>query len=441
MNEKYRLPKGATGSAHFGGGIVVLMACAIFINYVDRGNLATAAPLIKGDLRLSNTQYGILVSAFFWVYVPGQIVAAWLVQRINAYRTLALGLGLWSAATIATGFVSGFAMLLMLRVLLGIGESAGFPASSKLLAQHLSPERLGVANALVVSGVFWGPAVGTFVGGLFIAAAGWRPLFIVFGAISLLWLAPWVLRTRALASKARSDARVAEPKFRELLAKRELWGASIGHFCANYPFYLVLSWLPLYLIKSHGYSLTAMARLGGVVYALSAAICCGAAWLADRRIARGADPSRVRIAIIASSQFIGFLCMMACALGNANLAIAGLLGSSVAFGLCSFNLYAIGQTLAGPRAAAKWIGIQNAIGNVPGIVAPIVTGALIDWTGRYQAAFLVAGAVSIAGACCWLFVVRRAAPLGWIGLEPLMGAAAQPALIRVGASTRSAAGR
>jgi MFS family permease len=425
MNKNDQRPRDHARSARFSRGIVGLMALAIFINYVDRGNLATAAPLIKADLHLSNIQYGTLVSAFFWVYVPAQIVAAWFIQRFNAYRTLTVGLALWSAATLATGFASGFAMLLMLRVLLGLGESASFPASSQLLAQHLLPERQGVASALVVSGVFSGPAVGTFVGGLFIAAAGWRPLFIVFGAISLAWLVPWVMRTRALATQARSAARVPEPRFRELLAKRELWGASIGHFCANYPFYLVLSWLPLYLVRSQGYSLAAMARLGGTVYALSAAICCGTAWLVDRRIARGADPSRVRITIIASSQFIGFLCMMACALGNAHVAIAGLLATSVAFGLCSSNLYTIGQILAGPRAAGKWIGIQNAIGNVPGIVAPIVTGALIDWTGRYQAAFLVAAAAAIVGACCWLFVVRRAAPLRWIGATPLAAAPAQ----------------
>ncbi len=103
--------------------------------------------------------------------------------------------------------------------------------------------------------------------------------------------------------------------------------------------------------------------------------------------------------------------------------IAGLLASSVAFGLSASNLYAIGQTLAGPRAAGKWIGIQNATGNVPGIVAPVVTGVLIDWTGRYQAAFPVAGVVAIVGACSWLIVVRRAAPLAWSGVEPLPAAA------------------
>lgn len=151
----------------FGGGILALLALSIFINYVDRGNLATAAPLIKSEMQLTNAQYGLLVSAFYWVYVPGQIIAAWLVQRINAYRTLAIGLGVWSAATVASGLAAGFATLLLFRVLLGIGESAGFPASSKLLAQHVSPERLGKANALVSSGIFLGPAVGTFLGGLF----------------------------------------------------------------------------------------------------------------------------------------------------------------------------------------------------------------------------------------------------------------------------------
>lgn len=106
MNKNCHLPKAQFGSVDFGGGIVLLMALAIFTNYVDRGNLATAAPLIKGDLRLSNTPYGIPVAAFFWVSVPGQIAAAWFVQKINAYRTLALGVALWSAATVATDFAS-----------------------------------------------------------------------------------------------------------------------------------------------------------------------------------------------------------------------------------------------------------------------------------------------------------------------------------------------
>jgi MFS family permease len=406
-----------SSKSQLGGAVLVLLALSLFINLVDRGNLATAAPLIKSDLRLTNVQYGLLVSAFFWVYTPGQIMASWLIQKINAYRTLAIGLAVWSTATIASGLASGFVTLLLFRVLLGIGETAGFPASSKLLAENLPPERLGKANGLVSSGIYLGPAVGTFVGGLLIAHAGWRLLFIGFGAISMLWLVPWKLCTRPLLAKAQAGVRTAEPPFRELLSKRQLWGASIGHFCSNYPFYVVLSWLPLYLVQSQGYSITAMAQLCGVVYALATIACLGSGWLADRWIARGASTSQVRLTMICSVPVTWVLSMMICALGSARMAIAGLLISSVAMGLSGCNLYVIGQTLAGPRASGKWIGIQNAIGNLAGIVAPMATGALIDWTGRYSVGFLVAGAIALSGAAAWLLLVRHVAPIAWSATE------------------------
>ena len=412
MNNNEERTAGSS-SLQFGGSILALLTLAIFINYIDRGNLATAAPLIKSELHLTNVQYGLLVSAFFWIYAPGQILASWLIQKINAYRTLAVGFAVWSAATIASGLATGFVTLLLFRVLLGIGESAGFPASSKLLAQNLAPERLGKANGLVSSGIYLGPAVGTFLGGLLIAHAGWRPLFIGFGTISLLWLIPWNLRSRTLSSKAHADVTAAEPSFRELLSKRQLWGASIGHFCANYPFYMVLSWLPLYLVKSQGYSITAMAQLCGVVYALATIACLVGGWLADRWIARGASTSTVRMVMMCVVPLTWALSMTACGLGSPRLAIAGLLLSSVPTGLGGSTVYVIAQTLAGPRATGKWVGVQNAIGNLSGIVGPVATGALIDWTGRYSIAFLAAAAIGLAGAAAWLLVVRRIEPITW----------------------------
>jgi MFS family permease len=291
------------------------------------------------------------------------------------------------------------------------------------LAQNLTPERLGRANGLVSSGIYLGPAVGTFVGGILIAHAGWRVLFIGFGMISLLWLIPWKLHTRAMSSKAQTDVSGTEPSFRELLSKRELWGASIGHFCSNYPFYMVLSWLPLYLVQSQGYSITAMAQLCGVVYALATIACLGNGWLADRWIAGGARASQVRMAMMCCVPLTWVLCLTACGLGSARMAIAGLLVSSVAMGLGGCNLYVIAQTLAGPRAAGKWVGVQNAIGNLAGIVAPIVTGALIDWTGRYSAGFLAAGAIALAGAGAWLLVVRRVEPIAWSVVDNAIAAA------------------
>ena len=409
----------ADGAATTGGGVAMtrgvfaLLALAMFINYIDRGNLATAAPLIKGELGLDNTHYGILVSAFFWVYTPAQLFGAWLAARLDPYRALACGLALWSLATVLSGLANGFVVLLGLRVLLGIGESVGFPATSKMLAANVPPAQLGRANGILNSGIYFGPAVGTFIGGIVLTLLGWRLLFVVFGGLSLLWIVPWWRATRRLSSAARSASAVDEPSFGEMLGKRELWGAAIGHATTNYPFYLLLSWLPLYLVKTHGFSLEAMGRLTGVVYALTGAACLASSWLADRRIARGAPMTRVRLGMVVFSHALAAACMLACAFGGIEVTIVALLVYSLSPGLGGFNLYAIAQTLAGPRAAGRWMGLQNAIGNIPGIVSPIVTGWLIDWTGGYSAAFLVAAFLPLAGIAGWLWLVRRVEPVTW----------------------------
>jgi MFS family permease len=400
-------------AARYSGVLVGLLALAIFINYVDRGNLATAAPLIKGELKISNTQFGILVSAFFWIYAPAQVLAAWTSQRFSAYRTLTFGLALWSIATMLSGFAGGFAMLLCLRILLGLGESVGFPASSKLIAQHLPPHRLGSANALIVAGLMLGPAAGTFLGGLLIAHTGWRPLFVIFGAASLLWLIPWVMTTRKAAAEVHAAPPIAEPSFRQLLARREMWGAAVGHFCGNYPFYLVLSWLPLYLVKVHHFSLTQMAQLGGLVYVLSAVLVLVFGFLADRWMARGGSSTLVRKTMSCAGGLATMLCMLACAEGDARLAVAGLLFSAVGNGLTTFNLYAIAQTLAGPKASGKWMGLQNGLGNISGIIGPIFTGWMIDLTGKFSIAFLAAAGVALVGVFCWLVVIPKVEPIDW----------------------------
>lgn len=400
-------------AARFTGSVGVLLALAMFINYVDRGNLATAGPLIKDELHLSNTQFGVLVSSFFWIYVPAQLFAAWLVAKINPYRTLVVGLIVWSLATILMGFASGFVALLMLRLVLGVGESAAFPASSKLLSQHLPVQKLGLANAMISSGIILGPAVGTFLGGMLMAYAGWRALFVVFGIISLAWLVPWMIVTRAASRRESQMTALPEPAFRTLLGKRELWGASIGHFANNYTFYTILSWLPLYLVKTQGFSLTSMAQLGGAVYVATAIVSVTGGMLADRWMSRGASSTLVRKTFMGTDCAITFVCMLLCAFGSPSLAIAGIVLSSIGFGLGGFNLYAIGQTLAGPSATAKWIGLQNCIGNISGIIAPIVTGMIVDATGQFQAAFMVAAMVSVVGFLCWTVVIRRVEPIRW----------------------------
>jgi len=403
----------APSRAGMGAGVVALLAVAVFINYVDRGNLATAAPLMKDELHLTASQLGLLFSAFFWTYIPSQILAGWLAERINAYRTLALGLLIWSLATAATGLAAGFALLIVLRLILGIGESAAFPCSSKLLAHHLPEHRLGVANGAIATGLALGPAFGTFAGGLLMAHLGWRTIFLLFGCASLLWLMPWLWVTHEASPRGARASHIKVPSYRDLLTCRELWGACIGHFSSNYAFYFVISWLPLYLVKSRGFSVTGMATFAGVVYLVYALSAQLSGWAADCAMRNGASANRVRkISMVVNLTGVA-LAMLGCAVGNAGVCITSLLLAGAFFGPGTVNVYAIGQTLAGPHAAGKWMSIQNCLGNVSGVVGPLVTGFVIDRTGDFFWAFAVACAVTLLGLAGWVIMIPRIAPLAW----------------------------
>jgi MFS family permease len=396
-------------------GVVPLLALAAFLSYADRGNLSTAAPLMKDELGLTSTQIGLVISAFFWSYVPTQLLAGWLVERINAYRTLTLGLAIWALATASAGLAVGFPALLVLRILLGVGESALFPCIGKLLVQHAPPGRLGTANGWIGVGMAMGPALGTFLGGLMMARVGWRPVFFVFGLVSALWLVPWILATRRASAHAGAVAAHATPSFRRLLRRRELWGACLGQFCGNYALYFVISWLPLYLVKSRGLSVTTMAEISGVVYAVYAFCSFLTGRLADRWIQGGADPSRVRKVAIILAHGLMTASLLVAATGDITVAVASLVVAGVALGINTPTVYSIAQTLAGPRVAGQWIGVQNATANLAGIVAPIVTGLTVDRTGHYQWAFAIAAGVAATGIIGWGLLIRRVELLDWDG--------------------------
>ena len=398
------------------GKLLFLLALAIFIQALDRGNFSTAAPLIKDEFGFTNTQIGILTSAFFFTYVPGHAFSGWLVEKFNAYRTLTWGLAAWSLATFLTGWAGGFASILVMRLLLGLGESTAFPASSKLIAQHAAPGRLASANAWTGVGLSAGNGMGIFAGGLIIAQYGWHLLFFVFGTLSLLWLVPWLLSERPVpANSTAAEGPDLAPRFAEMLSKREMWGAMCGHFCNNYSYFLVLSWLPLYLVKQQGFSLATMAWLGGAVYLISSITGLAGARIVDSWIERGANVNRVRKSAAIASLLIALLCMLACASGDTTFAVAGLLGYGVANGLGFFSIFSIAQTLAGPGTAGKWMGLQNGFGGLAGILCPIITGASIDATSDYRVAFLIAAGTTVVGMICWGVVIRKVEPIGWSG--------------------------
>jgi ACS family D-galactonate transporter-like MFS transporter len=391
--------------------VLLLLGISVFINYIDRGNLSIAAPTIKDELGLTASQLGFLLSAFFWTYAMFQPVSGWLVDRFDVNWVLALGFLLWSAATAFTGLVHHFAALLAVRLVLGVGESVAYPAYAKILARHFPEHQRGRANAVIAAGLTCGPAFGMFFGAILMQRFGWRSFFVALGLGSLLWLLPW-LRWKPSFPRIAPDLRDA-PSLLQFARLRAAWGTCGGLFCSNYISYFFITWMPFYLLRERHFSMSKMGTVAGTSYlaaALSATVC---GRLADRWIISGATPTRVRKTFTAAGLVGAAVFLIACVLSPPGLSIAMLIGVTTSWAACAANLWAITQTVAGPLAAGRWTGMQNCIGNLSGIVAPALTGFVIDRTGQFFWPFAIAAGVCLVGALCYGFVLGPVEQVTW----------------------------
>ncbi len=389
----------------------LLVVSAIF-NYIDRGNLSVAAPVLRTELSLSPAQLGVLLSAFFWTYACFQLVSGWLVDRYEANWILAGGFCIWSVATAATGLAWGFGGILLFRLLVGAAESVAYPAYSKIFATHFDENHRGVANALIDAGSKFGPAIGTLAGGFLIARYGWRPFFLVLGLGALPWLAAWIhWRPRGAG---RAVFHLADrPTIREILRRRVAWVTFVGLFAGNYFWYFLLTWLPTYLVTERHFSMQTMAIAGTVPIVFTSAATTTAAFLSYRALMAGVSTTRVRKSCVCTGLAIATIIVAVPFISDPGLSLTCLTVASMGYGVFTSSHWAITQTLAGPAAVGRWTGLQNFFGNLAGVVAPMVTGFAVQATGHFFWAFVAAGAVALTGSLAFFFGLGEVAPLAW----------------------------
>ena len=231
--------------------------------------------------------------------------------------------------------------------MLGLGESVTFPAWQLIMARHTVEHERGRLNGFVSAGQGVGPMLGTLFGGLAMARFGWRAMFIGLGAVTLLWIWPWLTTTRAGFHAAATDERQPVVPYAAILQRRAFWGAALGHFSLNYTFYFVLTWLPTFLVKAGGFSVSQMAGIGAAIYGIYAASTAIAGAASDRWIRRGASPTRVRKTFVLAAS-LGAAVTIACsAIVDPRAAVWFLGAAGVFFGLSTPTIFAIGTTLAG----------------------------------------------------------------------------------------------
>ncbi len=393
--------------------VVALLVISVCINYIDRGNLSIAAPLLKDELHISAAQLGLLLSAFFWTYATFQLISGWLVDQFDVSWVIAAGFFLWSIATAATGLVHGLAALFVMRLILGAGESTAIPSYSKVFARHLPEEHRGIANALIASGSSLGPAIGVLFGGRLMARYGWRPFFIVLGLASMVWLIPWMKWKPHEGTAVGPAIAESPPEALAILLQPSAWGTFAGLFCVNYVSYFLITWIPFYLVRGRNFSMRQMSTIGAGVYLSTVVFAAICGWLSDLWIETGATPTLVRKAFMAGGLIGAGVFLVATVVAARTASIPLLLLGSGAYGASASNTWAITQTIAGPRAAGRWTGMQNFVGNMAGVAAPALTGIVLQKTGSFFWPVAIVAFFGLLGAAVYIFVVGPVEEVKW----------------------------
>jgi ACS family glucarate transporter-like MFS transporter len=420
--------------------IFVLMFFLATINYVDRVVLSVSATPIAKEFDISPVQLGYLFSSFLWLYVICLVPMGMIVDKFGTRAVNAAGIGLWSIATALTGFAPGLSTLIASRVLMGVGESTTYPAAGRVIREWIPMRERALFAAIFNSGAYFGPAVGGLVLTWLVSTAGWRTAFFVCSAIGFVWLAAWLIwfrlpeqaswlssEERAMILRERGDksAQAAAPSLGigRLLASTSMLGLMLTQGCAVYTQYLFLTWLPNYLQAERGMSmlksgaLMALPFLGAVI--LTALI----GKLSDTLLTEETIRTGGRRRLAALSMLAGSLILLTPLVGNVYvILLLIMIALSGVASTVAMNIALVSDLLRSSADAGRATGLLILGGNIFGISAPIVTGYVIQSTGNFDYAFVVAGALLVVGSLAVFLLARK--PIGSPDIEVALPARA-----------------
>jgi len=392
--------------------IVILLFAASLINYLDRAAISFALPLISKDFQLTPQGKGLLLSSFFWSYAMMQIPIGWCADRLNLRWLYAGAFTIWSLAQGLTGLSSSLAMLLGFRILLGVGESIYLPGGTKIVSLLFSPKERGLPSGLFDFGTRTGLVLEGILVPWLLVHFGWRRTFVLLGFTALVWIAPWSgffpRHLRAVNSNAALPDRAPQFVARSLL-NRNLLGICVGFFCFDYYWYVLVTWLPDYLVTVRHLSVVQAgfyASLAFFTFGIAEPI---GGWIADSLIRHGWDETATRKTIVAFAFSMGVFLIAAMRTAHIGVAIVLLLGACLV-GLSTGNLLTILQSCAPSEAVGVWTGAENFAGNLAGIIAPLAVGFLITSYGSYVPGFELASVVLLAGVLAYWFIVGDLKP-------------------------------
>ena len=398
------------------------------INFIDRITMSVAAKPIAGELGLSPIELGYLFSSFYWMYVIGLVPGGVLADRLGGRKIAALAIGVWSVMQMLTGLVGSYLTMLLVRIGLGIGEAPTNGAASRTLRDWAPFSERGVGMSAFTSGSYAGPAFGAALSGLLVTTVGWRLSFVVTGGIGFIWLAIWLIwfhrpedaswlsdaeRRKILTEREVSGGHPigADIGFLGLLREPSMWGVALTQGCMTYNQYLFLSWLPNYLETSQHMTVLATGYLTTLAYAASVVISIGVSLLADRTLTQQKVRDGQRRTAVCVSMLVAASVILIPFSHSLTLTII-LITISLSFSATALalNFALTNDLVVVPGSVGKAFGFLTVGGNSFGLLAPIVTGYVVQFSGRFDRTFIISGILLLIGSGVVMTMTRR--PIG-----------------------------
>ena len=399
--------------------VVLLSTLAVFVCYIDRVNMSVAIIPMAADHDWNMQTQGMILSSFFVGYLLLQIVGGLLADRFGGKIVLGVGVLLWSLFTILTPPAAsiGLGMLLLTRILMGMGEAVTFPSIYSIYSRWVPITERSRAVGMANSGIPLGTIIGLVVTPLIVQAWGWEWAFYLFGLVGVVWFFFW---QRMVVSRPEMDTRMSpaelvviqaganaapvesSPPLKEFLRSMPVWAIIVAHFCNNWSLYVLLSWLPTFINKGLGVDYASVGWVTMIPHMASFIFLNVAGNIADRLVRSGMAIGTVRKLM----QTIGF----------GGISTALLIVGEVETAWLAITIMTIGNALGAfvvggfvvnhmdiePKYAGTLMGITNTAGTIPGIIGVFVSGLILEMTGSWTLVFQVTAGVTLFGLVFYL---------------------------------------
>lgn len=410
--------------------IVFLIAVGVVVNYFDRINMSIAMPLLQKEFNLTAGQMGIFLSAFAWSYALLQLPIGPLLDKIGVKWVTRVATVIWTVACLLTAVANGWGLIILSRVLLGVGEAPFFPSAAKAVSHWVPRQERGKAIAAYDSQSKLSNAIGAPILALIVTEWGWRGGFLATAILSFIYAIVYWIWYR----EPHEDERLTKEEYdyivqggsqsseevkgsameniRYLLTKRKVWAVFIGFAAYGYSWFLFLTWLPGYLatemnmsiLKSGWYS-----AIPWIVGTITEIVIGG--WLVDRLINKGYNRTRVSKFFLVIGMVFGLSIIGAAFTNSANVAVFWISTALGGLVVTSAVAYSIPTFIAPKGTVGTLTGLLTFGNNSMAIVAPITTGFIVQATGSFMYAFLLAAAFLVIGILSYTFLLTDLDPI------------------------------